>query len=188
MDLITTLSVTGDVSVNGDVSIKGQIQAGGLSARDEIVVTEDASFEHLHANDISVNNIYGTYASSDTSLVIYGDLSINNTNSLRIPMDPKDINQLKKTFFTKKTIVNDTFGIITENDLFTNLIFRNNIGNFSTAEMEDFNVDSLTISQLTLTDGSFNNGFFATTDVSSHTLSDDLSGFSGASSLGTTAT
>ena len=102
VDLITTLSVTGDVSVNGDVSIKGQIQAGGLSARDEIVVTEDASFEHLHANDISVNNIYGTYASSDTSLVIHGDLSINNTNSLRIPMDPKDINQLKKKPFHKE--------------------------------------------------------------------------------------
>ena len=38
VDLITTHSVTGDVSVNGDVSIKGQIQAGGLSAHDEIVV------------------------------------------------------------------------------------------------------------------------------------------------------
>jgi len=185
VDLITTVSVIGDVSVNGDVSITGQIKAGGLSARDEIVVTEDASFEHLHANDISVNNIYGTYASSDTSLVIYGDLSINNTNSLRIELDKFGLNKLKFINYNeKRAFANNTFGVITENDIYKNLIFRNNIGNFSTVKMDDFNVNSLTISQLTLTDGSFNNGYFFTTDVSSHTLSGDLSGFSGGFVIG----
>jgi hypothetical protein len=185
VDVITMVSVTGDVSVNGDLSINGEIKAGGLKAQGEIIVTEDASFEHLHANDISVNNIYGSYLSSDASLVIYGDISINNTNSLRIPTDSRDINQLKKKpFSSKKEFANDTFGIITENDVYNTLIFRNNIGNFSTVRMDDFNVKSLTISQLTLTDGSFNNGYFATTDVSSHTLSGDLSGFSGGFVIG----
>ena len=185
VDVITIGSITGDVSANGIVSFSGQIKAGGLKAHGGIVVTQDASFEHLHVNDVSVNNIYGSYLSGDTTLVIYGDISINNANELRIPMDPRDINKLKKrTLSDKKELANDTFGIITENDVYKNLIFRNNIGNFSTVEMNDFNVTDLSISQLTLTDGSFNNGFFATTDVSSHTLSGDLSGFSGGFVIG----
>jgi hypothetical protein len=185
VDVITIGSIVGDVSVNGDLSINGGIKAGGLKAQGEIVVTEDASFEKLHGNDVSVNNIYGTYVSSDTSLVIYGDISINNANELRIPTDPKDINQLKKKpLSAKKEFANDTFGMITVNDVYNNLIFRNNIGNFSTVEMDDFNVKTLSMSLLTLTDGSFNNGYFFTTDVSSHTLSDDLSGFSGGFVIG----
>ena len=185
VDVITMVSVTGDVSVNGDLSINGEIKAGGLKAQGEIVVTEDASFENLHGNDVSVNNIYGTYLLSDTSLVIHGDISINNMNELKIPMDPRDINQLKKKpLSAKKEFAKDTFGIITENDLYEGVIFRNNTGNFSTVKMDDLNVNSLTISQLMLTDGSFNNGFFSTTDVSSHTLSGDLSGFSGGFVIG----
>ena len=137
-----------------------------MKAQGEIIVTEDASFEYLYGNDVSVNNIYGTYVSSDTSLVIYGDISINNTNELKIPTDPRDINQLKKKpLSAKKEFANDTFGMITVDDVYNSLIFRNNIGNFSTVKMDDFNVKSLTISQLTLTDGSSNNGFFVTTDV-----------------------
>ena len=185
VDVITIGSIVGDVSVNGDLSINGGIKAGVLKGPGEIIVTEDASFEKLHGNDVSVNNIYGTYVSSDTSLVIYGDISINNANELRIPTDPKDINQLKKKpLSAKKELANDTFGMITVDDVYNSLIFRNNIGNFSTVEMDDLNVKSLSMSLLTLTDGSSNNGYFFTTDVSSHTLSDDLSGFSGGFVIG----
>ena len=185
VDVITIGSIVGDVSVNGDLFINGGIKAGGLKGPGEIIVAEDASFEKLHGNDVSVNNIYGTYVSSDTSLVIYGDISINNANELRIPTDPKDINQLKKKpLSVKKEFANDTFGMITVDDVYNSLIFRNNIGNFSTVEMDDLNVKSLSMSLLTLTDGSSNNGYFFTTDVSSHTLSDDLSGFSGGFVIG----
>ena len=150
--------VNSDISVNVDLSVNGAIKLANLTSSGIISVHNDASFEHIHVNDVSVNTI--SSITPDETISIKGDVSINNFKDLEIEIEQTVINQLqvgklnKLVSFTKSafSIVENT------NDKMTDLYYATPAGNFGSVQMQDNSINDIYFTDISLSELSYNDG------------------------------
>lgn len=158
--------VNSDLSVNVDLSVNGEINLANLTSSGIIGIHNDASFEHLHINDISVNTI--SCINQGNTIFIKGDVSINNSQDLDIKIDQRIINQLQQgdlndlTTFTKSA-----FSIVKNsgsdaNRKLSDLYYANPKGNYGTVQLEDNSINDIYFTDISLYELSYNGTDFTT--------------------------
>ena len=148
--------VNSDLSVNFDLSVNGETNLANLTSSGIIGIHNDASFEHLHIKDLSVNTI--STITPDEFLLIKGDVSINNSDNLEIEIEQTVINQLQVgqlndlVGFTKSA-----FSMVeNRNNKMTDLYYATPAGNFGSLEMEDNSINDIYFTDISLSELSYN--------------------------------
>lgn len=148
--------VNSDISVNKDLSVNGPIKLANLTSSGIISVHNDASFEHIHVNDVSVNTI--SSITPGETISIKGDVSINNFTDLEIEIEQTVINKLQVgklndlVAFTKSA-----FSIVTNtNDKMTDLYYATPTGNYGSVQMEDNSINDIYFTDISLSELSYN--------------------------------
>jgi len=158
--------VNSDLSVNVDLSVNGEINLANLTSSGIIGIHNDASFEHLHINDISVNTI--SSINGTETILIKGDVSINNFQDLDIEIDQTIINQLQQgdlndlTTFTKSAfsiVKNSGTG---SNTKLSDLYYANPKGNYGTVLLEDNSINDIYFTDISLYELTYNEDDYTT--------------------------
>lgn len=145
-----------DISVNNDLSVNGEVKLTNLTSSDIITIHNDASFEHLHIKDVSVNTI--SCITPDEFLLIKGDVSINNFNDIEIEIDQTLINKLQVGELDQLvTFTKSAFSIVENtNDKMSDLYYATPAGNFGSLEMEDNSINDIYFTDISLSELSYN--------------------------------
>ena len=148
--------VISDLSVNVDLSVNGDIKLTNLTSSGIISIHNDASFEHLHIKNVSVNTISSIIP--EETILIKGDVSINNSDNLEIEIDQTLINQLQVGELNKLiTFTKSAFSIVENaNDKMTDLYYATPAGNFGSLAMEDNSINDIYFTDISLSELSYN--------------------------------
>ena len=148
--------VISDVSANVDFSVNGNINIANLTSPGIIGIHNDVSFQHLHIQDVSVNTI--SSITPNQTLIIKGDLSINNYKDLDIEIDQKVINQLQSgelnelIYFTKSAL-----SIVKNSkDKMSDLYYATPAGNFGSFKLEDYSINDIYFTDISISELSYN--------------------------------